>query len=133
MLPREETFDQFFFADMVLDSLKKNSPKFPMRVQKGPLLYLASARPHLADHEIRANNLTRLSHPAYSPVFTPADFWLFGYLKVILEGSSFEMAKELQEKTTDILMSIPTSTFRAVFDEWKSQLLRRIEAGGIYL
>jgi hypothetical protein len=63
---------------------------------------LDNARPNLADHEIQANNLTRLSHPVHSPNSTPADFWLFGYLKVMLEGSSFEMAEELQEKVTDI-------------------------------
>jgi hypothetical protein len=51
----------------------------------------------------------------------------------MLEGSSFETAEEVQEKVTDILMSIPTSTFRALFEKWKSQLLRCIEAGGEYL
>jgi hypothetical protein len=37
----------------------------------------------------------------------------------MLEGSSFETAEELQAKITDILMSIPTSTFRAAFEERK--------------
>jgi hypothetical protein len=48
-----------------------------------------------------------------------ADFWCFWYLKDIPEGSSFETAEKLQEKAADILMLIPVSTFRAVFDEWK--------------
>jgi hypothetical protein len=74
----------------------------------------------LADHEIQANNLTRLSHPADNPNLAPVDFWPFGYLKVMLEWSSFETSEELQENVTDILMSIPTSTFRAIFEEWKS-------------
>jgi hypothetical protein len=30
---------------------------------------------------------------------------------------------ELQAKVTAILMSNPTPTFRAVFEEWKSRLL----------
>jgi hypothetical protein len=34
--------------------------------------------------------------------------------------SSFETADELQEKVMNILTSMPTSTFRAVFEEWKS-------------
>jgi hypothetical protein len=87
----------------------------------------------LTDHEIQLNNLTRLSYPAFSPDLAPADFWLFGYLRVMLEGSSFETAQELQGKATGILMSIPTSTFRAVFEEWKSRVLQCIEAGGQYL
>jgi hypothetical protein len=94
---------------------------------------LHNARPLFGDYEIQANNLTRLSHPVYSSDLAPADFWLFGHLKVMLEGSSFEAAEELQEKMADILMSIPTSTFRAVFEECKSRLLRYIEAGGDYL
>jgi hypothetical protein len=56
----------------------------------------------LADHEIQANNLMQLSHPASSPDFSLSDFYLFGYLKVMLEGSSFERAEGLQEKVTDI-------------------------------
>jgi hypothetical protein len=51
----------------------------------------------------------------------------------MLEGSSFEKVEEMQEKAKDILMSIPTSIFRAVFEEWKNQLLRCIEADGEYL
>jgi hypothetical protein len=72
-------------------------------------------------------------HPAYSPDLAPTDFWLFGYLKMMLEGHYFQTAEELQEKVTDILVSIPTSTFRAVFEEWKNHLLQCIEAGGYYL
>jgi hypothetical protein len=51
----------------------------------------------------------------------------------MLEGSSFETAEEAQEKVTNILMSLLTSTFRGVFEKWKSRLLRSIEAGGEYL
>jgi hypothetical protein len=40
------------------------------------------------------------------------------------------MAEELQEKLMDFLMPVPTLTFRAVFEEWKSQLVRCIESGG---
>jgi hypothetical protein len=56
----------------------------------------------LADHEIQANNLTRLSRPASSPGLTAADFCFFGHLKVMMEKSLFETAEGLQEKVTDI-------------------------------
>jgi hypothetical protein len=59
------------------------------------LLHLHNARPHLADHEIQAKYLTRLSHVAYNPDLAPADFWLFGYLKGMMEGNSFQTAAEL--------------------------------------
>jgi hypothetical protein len=84
---------------------------------------LDHARPHVADHEIQANNIARLFYRAYSPGLAPADFWPFEYLKSMLEGISFELAEALQGKVTDILMFVPTSTFRTVFEEWKSELL----------
>jgi hypothetical protein len=105
MLPPGETFDQSFFVDIVLDNLKKEFAQIPdPNPEKGHVLHLDDARPHVADHETKANNLTQLSHPAYNSDLTPADFWLFGYLKVMLEGSSFETAEKLQEKMKDVLM-----------------------------
>jgi hypothetical protein len=80
-------------------------------------LYWDNTGRHLTDHETQANNFTQLSHPAYSPDLAPADFWHFEYLKVMLEVSSMETTEELQEKVTDILMSIPTSTFRTGSDK----------------
>jgi transposase len=134
MLPPGETFDRAFFVDVVLGNLKKKLAQTPdPSPERGHFFQVDNARPHLADHEIHTNNLTRLPHPAYSPDLAPADFWLFGYLKFMLEGHSFETAEELQEKVTEILMSIPTSTFGAVFEEWKGRLLRCIDAGGEYL
>jgi hypothetical protein len=70
---------------------------------------------------------------ASRPDLAPADFWPFGHLKLMLEESSFEAAGELHAKMTDILISIPTSTFRAIFEEWKSRLVRCIKAAGDYL
>jgi hypothetical protein len=127
-LPPGETFDRSFFADIVLDSLKKKFAQIPdPNSEKGHFVPLDNARANLAEHEIQSNNLTRLSHRASSSDLGPADFWCFGYLKVMLEGSLFEPAEELQEKVTDILASIPTPTFRAVFNEWKTRFLRCIE------
>jgi hypothetical protein len=86
-------------------------------------LHFDNARPLWSDHEITANNITRLSHVAYSLDFAPTGIWLCGYLKEMLKGTSIETAEELQGKMTDILISTATQTFRAVFEEWKSQLL----------
>jgi hypothetical protein len=134
MLPPGETFDQSFFVDIVLSGLKRKPTQNPdSNPEKGHFLHLDNTIPHLADREMQSNNLTQVPHPVYSPDFAPADFWLFGYLKMMLEGNSFQTAEELQEKVTDILVSIPTSTFRAVFEERKSRLLQCTEAGGDYL
>jgi hypothetical protein len=98
-------------------------PNSRFKSRKGPFLHLDNARPHSADHEIQENNLIRLSHPTYSPELAPADFWFFVYPKVMLEESSFETSEEQQEKVTGILISIPTSTIKTVFEEWKKNLI----------
>jgi hypothetical protein len=118
MLPTREMFDRSFSVHIVLDSLKKKVTQFPdPNPAKGDFLHLDNARPHLTDHEIQADNLTRLFHPAYSPDLAPIDCWPFEYLKIIPEESSFETTEGLQEKATGILVSIPASTFRAVLEE----------------
>jgi hypothetical protein len=106
MFPSGETFDRSVFMDIVLDSFKKKSPEFPVGIEK------------------RATFCLRI---------TAVYFWLFGYLKGMLERSSFETVENLQEKVTYILMVITTATFRASFEEWKSRLLRCIEVSGEYL
>jgi hypothetical protein len=108
MLPPWETVDQSFVVDIVLDSLmNKFVQNRETNPDKGNFLHLDNARTNLADDDIKANNITRLSHPLYDPDLSPADFWLFGYLKMMLEGSSLETAENPQEKMTELLMSIP--------------------------
>jgi hypothetical protein len=106
MLPPGETLDRSFFGDIVLDSWKKKLAQTPdPNPEKGSLLHLDNARPHLANHEIQTNNLTGLSHPADSPYLVTIDFWSFGSLKTMMEGCSFETTEELQGKVTEILIS----------------------------
>jgi hypothetical protein len=89
MLPPGEMFDRSFFVDIVLDSLKKKFAQIPdPNPEKGHVLHLNNARPHLADHEIQANNFSRLLHPADSPDLAPAHFWPFAYRKTMQEVHS---------------------------------------------
>jgi hypothetical protein len=76
MLPPGETFNRSFFVDIVLNSLKKKLAQIPdPNPEKDHFSYLDNARRQLADHDIYANNLIWLSHPAGSPDLAPADFW----------------------------------------------------------
>jgi hypothetical protein len=117
---------------IIADSLKKNLTQIPdPNPEKGHFLYLDNARPRFPDHEIQANNLIRLSHPAHSLDLAPAGFWPFGYLKVMVKGSSFETAEEMHEKVTNILMSIPTSTSEQYLRNGKvdcSDALKQVES-----
>jgi hypothetical protein len=109
------------------------------------VIHADNARPHCAktvalffDH----NSLRRASHPPYSPDMVLSDFWLFGYLKGVLQGSSFDERYEPDEldepddldeldefdefdesdellfAIQEILSGIDRKTFDAVFQEW---------------
>jgi hypothetical protein len=84
-------------------------------------------RPNLAYDELKTNDFIRWFHPPDNQDFTLANLWLFGYLKIMLEGSSFETAEDLQGQMMEILMLILVFPFGAVFEEWKIRLLRCLE------
>jgi hypothetical protein len=55
ILPPEEAFDQSFFVNIVLCSLKRKLTQIPdPSPEKGPVLHLDDAGPHFTDHEIQA-------------------------------------------------------------------------------
>jgi hypothetical protein len=58
MLPPGEMFNRSFFVGTVLDGLKKKLAQIPDSNPKRPPLHFDNARPHLAGHEIQANNIT---------------------------------------------------------------------------
>jgi hypothetical protein len=132
MLPPGETFDRSFFVDNFLEILKKKLAQIPdVNPEKSHFCIWTMPTPIWPITKFK--QITRPGCPIQLTArFCPARFLLFGYLKMMLEVSSFERAEELQEKVTNNLMSNPTSTFKAVFEEQKSQLLRCIEANGEY-
>jgi hypothetical protein len=66
VLPPGETFDRFFFADIILDSFKKKFVQIPdPNPAKGHYAF-DNARLHLADHAIQTNIFSWWSLPAHS-------------------------------------------------------------------
>jgi hypothetical protein len=59
----------------------------------------------------------RASQPPYSPDLAPCDFFLFGYLKLQLEGKTFFDEDSVKEEVRRILMEIPVSRLHSVMDE----------------
>jgi hypothetical protein len=84
---------------------------------------LDKTRTNLADCEIQAHDFNWLSYRAYSLDLGPVDVRLLGNLNIMLEGSSFEMTEELQEKLTNVLMVIPASSLRTSIEKWENPLL----------
>jgi hypothetical protein len=52
----------------------------------------------------------------------PSNFWLFGYLKGVLQGISFDESDELLSTIQEILKGVDHETLDGVFQEWMIRL-----------
>lgn len=126
-LPEDTKFDKEFFRDNVVKKLLQNDDR------KHKIFHFDNARPHLIDDYLKKKKITKLPHPPYSPDLAPSDFFLFGYLKMKLEGWTFKTEKGLLKKINSILYEIPKEMFQNAFKEWKLRLNEVIRRGGDYL
>ena len=63
----------------------------------------------------------------------PSDFFLFGYVKLKLEGQSFTSRDELFSEVTQILNEIQPDVLKSAFLNWKERLQTIINNGGEYI
>jgi hypothetical protein len=67
-----------------------------------------NARPHTAKNItefLAGGDMTRVSHPSYSPDLAPCDFYLAGYVKGRLASASFEEPDQLLQ-VIDAIFSV---------------------------
>jgi hypothetical protein len=57
------------------------------------------------------------AHPPYSPDLAPYDFYLFGHVRGLLRGESFETGERLLSAIEDILKSLEKATLTKDFLE----------------
>ena len=126
-LSKGKTFNrEFFFKNVVCDLQKNDKRKFKY-------FHYDNARPHLIDDKLKGMDVVRLPHPPYSPDLAPSDFFLFGYLKMKLEGCRFKDEIELLKQVDKILGDIPDDFFYDAFEEWIKRLDEVIKREGDYL
>jgi hypothetical protein len=77
--------------------------------------------------------MTKAHHPPYSPDLAPSDFYLFGYIKRNLSGTSFNEGDELLSAIVDISDFIEKATLNRVFLEWIERLRRCLDISGDYV
>jgi histone-lysine N-methyltransferase SETMAR len=95
-----------------------------------------SARPHKAivSQQFMARNVMVIAaHAPYSPDLVPSDFYLFGHVKGLLRGESFETGEQLLLAVKGILRFLEKWTLTKVFLEWMKRLERCIEINGDYV
>jgi hypothetical protein len=47
------------------------------------------------------NHIGRVPHPSYSPDRAPSNFWLFGHVKTLFVGQTFDEPEQLLEASTE--------------------------------
>jgi len=98
-------------------------------------LHWDNARPHTAHQTLEhlaAKGVISLPHPPYSPDISPSDFFLFGYLKHMIEGRNFSSGEELVVALREICATISKEILSNVLRGWKDRLLHVISSGGEY-
>jgi hypothetical protein len=121
-LPQEQKYNSQFFTETILPSLVA---RLPVRLLKPKAraahLHLDNAKPHdsrLSLEKMEEHGFIRVPQPSYSPDLALCDFFLFGYLKVQLEGKTFFDEDSVKEEVRRILMEIPVTLLHSVMDEW---------------
>lgn len=73
--------------------------------------------------------------PPRSPDLTPADFWLWSYLKskvFVPPGRTFHSLDEMREKIEEQIPLIPLSMFRDSFKDFRKRVDKCIDKAGAY-
>ena len=127
ILGQNQKFNKQFFSNHVLQQL---SDKI---VNRRKYFHCDNCTSHLVPEKFKELNIKRLRHPPYSPDLAPSDFFLFGYLKKIIEGMSFHDENELFQRISEILYSIPQQLFINAYKEWIERLNLVIILKGDYI
>jgi histone-lysine N-methyltransferase SETMAR len=83
--------------------------------------------------KLNSLQLKRMNHPPYSPDLAPCDFFLFGYIKRKLAGSSFVSSDDLFSAIDDIMNGISGEMILSVFQKWMARLRACCDCGGNYV
>ncbi len=78
------------------------------------------------------HGIIQVPHPPYSPDLAPCDFFLFSYLKHQVRGMQFDSVRQMIEHIDKLMGDIPTSTWTAVFKDWKRCMKKCVHFGGWY-
>ena len=74
---------------------------------------------HVIKDFLVKNNKTFVRQPPYSPDLAPYDFWIFPKLKTTLKETRFQSPKDIMEKSTAKLRSIPKEELKRCFQKWQ--------------
>jgi histone-lysine N-methyltransferase SETMAR len=133
-LPQGQNYNSQFFIETILPSIEmKMAEHRPRLGATGAHPHMDNAKPHRSKKSIEKGDemgFVLVPHPPYSPDIAPSDFFLFGYLKERLAGTSFPDEKTLISAVHQILTNIPIEMLCRVFDDWIRRLPSALQGQG---
>jgi hypothetical protein len=92
-----------------------------------------NAKPHRLKKLIEKADEMGFVLVTYPPDIAPSDFFLFGYLKEGLAGTSFPDGETLISVVHQIVTTIPVAMLCRVFDDWIRRLHACVTRAGEYV
>ena len=136
ILPDGITFNDDYFITEILEPIFEMTADLIKESGKKMILHFDNTRPHVSKKVVEymeSHGMDRAPQPPYSPDIAPSDFYLFGYIKGLLAGRTFQSADELLSAVTEILNEISEKTLLRVFKEWEERLNQIIILNGDYI
>jgi hypothetical protein len=123
-----------FFVDNILPDIVAAKPACDSYRQLVLQMYYASQRQTvLTPQKLEEKRILSSPNPAFSPTFTPSNFFLFDTLKGQLADHIFESTGELVEEIYETMSAVPRAKLETVFLEWKKRLQRCLDISGAYI
>jgi histone-lysine N-methyltransferase SETMAR len=135
LLPPHSTMNAKTFISEILIPVETDFTGYGFKKGTKYYVHYDNARAHvckLTSDFLSSSTMERLPHPPYSPDISPCDFFLFGYLKHLFAGLTFDTPKKLESYIIQLMKEIPPSTYLKVFNTWIDRLDFIIESEGKY-
>jgi hypothetical protein len=133
VLPNGSQFNPKYYTNKILSRVSEWRQEQRGGATRRLIVHADNVRPHTAAIStsfLEQNGMTKAHHPPDSPDLAPYDFYLVGYMKRNLSGTSFDEGEELPSAIVDILDSIEKATLNRVFLEEMERLRGRLNIDG---
>ena len=136
LLPYGMKFNSNYFINEILEPINEIITPLREEIDQKIILHFYNTRPHNSNKVIQylvSHGMDRAPQPPFSPDIAPSDFYLFGYIKKMLQGHSYNTQDDLLSAIMEILNDISPDVLKNVFLHWHERLNKLIDKNGDYI
>jgi hypothetical protein len=123
LLPKGDTFNASDYVNEIISEIASWREGQGGKTNRRLIAHIDNARTHIAGSAlgyIKSCRIVRAHHFLYSPDLAPSDFFLFGYLKSMLQGRHFETGDNLLATIMELTGTVEKRLWRGfVSSGWK--------------